>query len=450
MDISIIVPVYNEEESLKELTIWISKVMKDYRYAYEIIMVDDGSSDHSWNIISEIAQKNSNVKGISFRRNYGKSAALQKGFEMASGEVVITMDADLQDSPDEIPELYKMIKYDGYDMVSGWKKKRRDPIHKRWPSKLYNRTVRMFSGIKLHDFNCGLKAYRCDVIKSIEVYGEMHRYIPVIAKWAGFTKIGEKVIHHYPRKFGKSKFGVERYFKGYLDLLTISFISRYGRRPMHFFGLMGTFLFLAGFVIAFYLAYQRFVNHVYAMTSRPLFYFGLLAMILGTILFVGGFLGELISRNNPDRNKYILKKNHGFAKNISSPNQMKPQRETTFVEKTVSTKSAAKEQPPKEQRASKKKKSSPEIATERANPDSQKKQNPAAQKSEAVKTEPQKNETQKRQHNAAAKRGGQKTESNQQQNVEPSKKEEPKSENQRNPAPRGRKKKTDGNKLDEQ
>jgi glycosyltransferase involved in cell wall biosynthesis len=354
MDISIVVPVYNEEESLKELTIWISKVMKYYRYAYEIIMVDDGSVDNSWNVISGISQKNSNVKGVSFRRNYGKSAALQKGFELASGEVVITMDADLQDSPDEIPELYKMIKYDGYDMVSGWKKKRHDPIHKRWPSKFYNKTVRAFSGIKLHDFNCGLKAYRKDVVKSIEVYGEMHRYIPVIAKWAGFKNIGEKVVNHHARKFGKSKFGMERYFKGYLDLLTISFISRYGRRPMHFFGLIGTLLFLAGFIIAIYLAYQKIANQVYYMTTRPLFYFGLLAMILGTILFVGGFLGELISRNGSDRNRYHLKNNIGFSKSdaMITTNTTLP-KERIIIEKTAST-SKQKATPIKDKKPAKK------------------------------------------------------------------------------------------------
>lgn len=315
MDISIVVPVYNEEESLRELTASIAKVMNENRFLYEIIMVDDGSTDSSWDVINNISQKNANVKGISFRRNYGKSAALQTGFEAALGEVVITMDADLQDDPEEIPELYKMIRCEGYDMVSGWKKKRHDPIHKRWPSKFYNRTVRAVSGIKLHDFNCGLKAYRKDVVKSIEVYGEMHRYIPVIAKWAGFRKIGEKVVNHHPRKFGESKFGMERYAKGYLDLLTITFTSRYGRRPMHIFGLMGTLLFVAGLVIAIYLTYQKVVNQVYMMTSRPLFYLGLLAMVLGTILFVGGFLGELIVRNNPDRNKYLFKNNTSHASN---------------------------------------------------------------------------------------------------------------------------------------
>ena len=307
MDISIIIPVYNEADSLRELAAWILKVVIKERYDYEVIMIDDGSTDDSLRVMGDICRKNPRFKIISFQRNYGKSAALQTGFQAAQGKVVITMDADLQDSPDEIPELHKMIRSSRYDMISGWKKKRHDPIHKRLPSKLYNATVRMVSGIKLHDFNCGLKAYSKEVVKSIEVYGEMHRYIPVIAKWAGFKKIGEKVIKHYPRKFGKSKFGMERYAKGYLDLLTISFISRYGRRPMHLFGLLGSFIFLVGFAIAGYLAYEKWVNQAYMMTSRPLFFFGLLAMILGTILFVGGFLGELICRNNPDRNRYLIR-----------------------------------------------------------------------------------------------------------------------------------------------
>jgi len=307
MDISIVIPVYNEEESLRELSVWLLKVMIKERYDYEVIMIDDGSTDDSRRVINEICRKNARFKNLSFQRNYGKSAALQVGFQMAQGNVVITMDADLQDSPDEIPELYKMIMSRRYDMVSGWKKNRRDPISKRLPSKFYNFTVRLVSGIKLHDFNCGLKAYRKDLIKSIEVYGEMHRYIPVIAKWAGFKKIGEKVIKHYPRKFGKSKFGMERYIKGYLDLLTISFISRYGKRPMHLFGALGTLIFFAGFFIAGYLAYEKWINQAYMMTSRPLFYFGLLAMILGTILFVGGFLGELICRNSLDRNRYLIR-----------------------------------------------------------------------------------------------------------------------------------------------
>jgi len=307
MDISIVIPIYNEEESLHELSVWLLKVMIKERYDYEVIMIDDGSTDNTRKVMTEICRKNPRFKSLSFQRNYGKSSALQVGFQMAQGNVIITMDADLQDSPDEIPELYKMIMSRRYDMVSGWKKNRRDPIGKRLPSKFYNFTVRLVSGIKLHDFNCGLKAYSKDLIKSIEIYGEMHRYIPVIAKWAGFKKIGEKVIHHYPRKFGKSKFGMERYIKGYLDLLTISFISRYGKRPMHLFGALGTMIFLAGFIVAGYLAYEKWINQIYMMTSRPLFYFGLLAMVLGTILFVGGFLGELICRNSMERNKYIIR-----------------------------------------------------------------------------------------------------------------------------------------------
>lgn len=307
MDISVIIPIYNEDESLRELSSWIARVMKKNNYTYEIIMVDDGSSDNSWNEILKLRQRNKSIKGIRFRRNYGKSAALQTGFEMAQGDVVITMDADLQDSPDEIPELYKMIRNDGYDMVSGWKKVRHDPIQKRIPSKFYNATVRKMSGIKLHDMNCGLKAYKIDVVKNIEIYGEMHRYIPIIAKWAGFKKIGEKVVQHYARKFGKSKFGMERYMKGYLDLMTVLFVSRYGKRPMHFFGLIGTLIFIIGFIITIYLICTKYFGEIYvSMTDRPLFYFAMLAMVLGTILFVGGFLAELVCRNSPERNKYLI------------------------------------------------------------------------------------------------------------------------------------------------
>ena len=327
MDISIVIPVYNEADSLRELSAWLLKVLIKERYDYEVIMIDDGSTDDSLRVMGDICRKNPRFRTISFQRNYGKSAALQTGFQAAQGKVVITMDADLQDSPDEIPELYKMIRSSGYDMVSGWKKKRHDPIHKRLPSKFYNSTVRMVSGIKLHDFNCGLKAYSSDVIKNIEVYGEMHRYIPVIAKWAGFKKIGEKIIKHYPRKFGKSKFGMERYAKGYLDLLTISFISQYGRRPMHLFGLLGSLIFIVGFFIAGYLAYEKWVNHIYFMASRPLFFFGLLAMILGTILFVGGFLGELICRNNPDRNKYSIRNDAEKYEKIFKPNSYQQQQQ---------------------------------------------------------------------------------------------------------------------------
>ena len=307
MDLTIVVPLYNEEESLPELTSWIWKVVKD-RYESELIFIDDGSNDNSWEVIEELKNKYPFVKGVKFRRNYGKSAALNEGFARARGRVVITMDADLQDSPDEIPELYNMIEKEGYDLVSGWKKKRHDPISKTLPTKLYNWATRVVTGIRLHDFNCGLKAYKGRVVKSIEVYGEMHRYIPVMAKWAGFHYIGEKVVEHRKRKHGKTKFGLERFVNGFLDLMSITFVTRFGRKPMHLFGLLGTLLFLAGFIIAVYLAYAKFFWMEYRMTERPLFYFGLLAMILGTQLFMAGFLGELISRNAADRNKYLIEK----------------------------------------------------------------------------------------------------------------------------------------------
>ena len=307
MDLSIVVPLYNEEESLPELTSWIWKVVKD-RYECELIFIDDGSSDNSWEVVEELKGKYPFVKGVKFRRNYGKSAALNEGFARARGRVVITMDADLQDSPDEIPELYDLIEKEGYDLVSGWKKKRHDPISKTLPTKLYNWATRVVTGIRLHDFNCGLKAYKGRVVKSIEVYGEMHRYIPVMAKWAGFHNIGEKVVEHRKRKYGKTKFGLERFVNGFLDLMSITFVTRFGRKPMHLFGLLGTLLFVAGFIIAVYLAYAKFFWMEYRMTERPLFYFGLLAMILGTQLFMAGFLGELISRNAADRNKYLIEK----------------------------------------------------------------------------------------------------------------------------------------------
>jgi len=312
MNISVIIPLLNEEKSLTELTFWIDRVMKENNFSYELIYIDDGSKDDSWRVIEELSRDNSSVKGIKFRRNYGKSAALNVGFNAAMGEVIFTMDADLQDSPDEIPEMYRLISQGGYDLVSGWKKKRHDPISKTIPTKFYNWSARRMSGIKLHDFNCGLKAYKKSVVKSIEVYGEMHRYIPFLAKWAGFTKIGEKVVIHQRRKFGKSKFGLDRFYKGYLDLLTITFTSRFGKRPMHFFGLWGSLIFLAGFIIAGYLAYEKFVFQAFKMTDRPLFYFGILAMILGTQLFVAGFLGELISRNSMDRNHYLIETQMGF------------------------------------------------------------------------------------------------------------------------------------------
>jgi glycosyltransferase involved in cell wall biosynthesis len=312
MDISIVVPLLNEEESLGELTEWISRVCKKADHSYEIVFVDDGSNDNSWAVIENLIESNPDIKGIKFRRNYGKSAALNKGFDVARGDVVITMDADLQDNPDEIPGLYKMIKEEGYDLVSGWKRKRRDPLGKTLPSKFFNRTTRAISGIKLHDFNCGLKAYRNDVVKNIEVYGEMHRYIPVIAKWAGFNNIGEKVVQHQKRKYGITKFGMERIIKGYLDLLSITFISKFGKRPMHLFGTLGTLLFFIGFVIGIYLTVSKFFFDVFKMTERPLFYFGLLAMLMGTQLFVTGFLAEMISRSSADRNRYQVEKEIGI------------------------------------------------------------------------------------------------------------------------------------------
>jgi len=311
MDISIVVPLYNEEESLPHLHDWIGKVMQENKFSYEIIFVDDGSNDGSWKTVESLSLKNPGIKGIKFRRNYGKSAALNQGFVVAEGDVVVTMDADLQDSPDEIPELYKMIINEGYDMVSGWKKKRHDPLGKRIPSRFFNMITRKTSGIKLHDFNCGLKAYRHAVIKSIEVYGEMHRYIPVIVKWAGFRKIGEKVVEHQARKYGKTKFGSGRLIKGYLDLLTIIFISKFGKRPMHLFGTLGTILFIIGFGIGIYLSITKIFMSQYNMTERPLFYLGILSMILGVQLFVGGFLAEMVSRSNHDRNRYNIEKTIG-------------------------------------------------------------------------------------------------------------------------------------------
>ena len=312
MDISVIIPLYNEDESLKELNDWIIRVMLSNKFSYEIIYVDDGSSDNSWKEIEKLSAENKNVKGIKFRRNYGKSAALNRGFDAAIGDVVITMDADLQDNPDEIPELYKMIKEESFDLVSGWKKKRRDPLTKRIPSKFFNRSTRIMSGIKLHDFNCGLKAYKKNVIKSIEIHGEMHRYIPVIAKWAGFSNIGEKIVDHQKRKYGITKFGFGRFIKGYLDLISITFISKFGKRPMHLFGTLGTLIFIIGLIIAAYLAYAKFFMAEYKMTERPLFYFGLLAMMIGTQLFLTGFLAELVSRSSHDRNQYLIEKELGL------------------------------------------------------------------------------------------------------------------------------------------
>lgn len=306
MDISVVVPLYNEEESLAELVEWIAKVMNENGFSYEVLLVDDGSRDGSWKKIGQIAATNACVHGIRFRRNYGKAAALNVGFGYAKGDVVITMDADLQDSPDEIPGLYHMIRDEGFDMVSGWKKNRKDRLSKTIPTKIFNFFTRLVSGIRLHDFNCGLKAYDHRVVKAVEVYGEMHRYIPVLAKRAGFDRIGEKVVFHRERKYGKTKYGLDRFLKGFLDLISISFVTRFGQRPMHLFGLLGSLLFFAGFMIALYLAYGKIFLMEYRMTERPLFYFGLLAMILGSQLFIAGFLGEMISRNAPDRNKYLI------------------------------------------------------------------------------------------------------------------------------------------------
>lgn len=314
MDISIIIPLYNEEESLPELIAWVDRVMKENNFSYEAIMVDDGSFDNSWNVIENLARSNQSVKAIHLRRNYGKSAALYCGFKAAKGDVVITMDADLQDSPDEVPGLFKMIKEENFDLVSGWKKKRKDPLlSKNLPSKLYNGTVRYLYGIKLHDMNCGLKAYKNEVIKSIEIFGEMHRYIPVIAYKAGFRKIGEKVVAHQKRKYGITKFGLNRFMNGYLDLLTITFISKFGKRPMHFFGPLGTLMVLFGLIASVWMGIRKLYhvyNHIKAplITDNPYFYIALTTMILGTLLFLAGFLGELISRNSADRNNYLVDK----------------------------------------------------------------------------------------------------------------------------------------------
>jgi glycosyltransferase involved in cell wall biosynthesis len=311
IDISVVVPLYNEDESLPELCAWISRVMIENGYSWEVILVDDGSNDNSWEVIRSLQTSDSHIRGIRFRRNYGKSGALNVGFEACQGNVVITMDADLQDSPDEIPQLYRMIAEEGFDLVSGWKQKRFDPITKTLPTKLFNWAARKMSGIYLHDFNCGLKAYKNDVVKSIEVYGEMHRYIPVLAKWAGFKKIGEKVVQHRARKYGVTKFGWERFVNGFLDLLSITFVSRFGKRPMHLFGLIGTLSFMIGFVIAAYLTFAKFAYQAYKMTDRPIFYFGLFFMVVGTQMFLAGFLGELISRNGHDRNNYQIRERLG-------------------------------------------------------------------------------------------------------------------------------------------
>ena len=312
MDISVVVPLYNEAESLPELESWIERVMKENGFSYEIIFVNDGSTDNSWEVIKQLRDKNPAVKGVCFRRNYGKSPALNTGFERAQGEVVITMDADLQDSPDEIPELYRMITADGYDLVSGWKQKRYDPLSKTIPTKLFNATARKVSGIhNLHDFNCGLKAYRKKVVKHIEVYGDMHRYIPYLAKNAGFTKIGEKVVHHQARKYGKTKFGLDRFVNGYLDLATLWFTSRFGVKPMHFFGLLGSLMFMLGLIAVMVVGgmklYHMHAGEPYSLvTDSPYVYIALVTMILGTQLFLTGFLGELIVRNSELRNNYEI------------------------------------------------------------------------------------------------------------------------------------------------
>ncbi len=308
MDISIIVPLFNEDESLPHLAEWIDRVMEEHHFDYEVIMVDDGSKDRSWQVIEGLHEKNPRYKGVKFRRNYGKSAALNVGFGRASGDVVITMDADLQDSPDEVPELYRMIKEEGYDLVSGWKKKRYDSkLAKNIPSKFFNWTTRKMSGIKLHDFNCGLKAYRHDVVKSIEVYGEMHRYIPVIAKWAGFGNIGEKVVQHRKREFGVTKFGLNRFVNGYLDLMSIMFMSKFGKQPMHFFGLIGSMAFLLGFIAFVVVCVMRLCGHI-SLTNSVWFYVSMLFILMGTMLFLAGFLGELICRNSTTRNQYLIEK----------------------------------------------------------------------------------------------------------------------------------------------
>jgi glycosyltransferase involved in cell wall biosynthesis len=314
MDISVVVPLYNEEESLPELTAWIKSVMDQNKFSYEIILIDDGSSDDSWSVVENLKEQDANIRGIKFRRNYGKSAALNVGFEAAQGDVVITMDADLQDSPDEIPELYRRVIEEKYDLISGWKQKRYDPVTKTVPTKLFNAATRSMSGINnLHDFNCGLKAYRKDVVKNIEVYGEMHRYIPVIAKWAGFTRIGEQVVEHRARKYGTTKFGFSRFVNGFLDLLSIFFVGKFAKRPMHFFGTMGVLSFTAGIIITIWLIADKLIdiaNHARFrnVTDQPLFYIALVAIIVGFQLFLTGFVAELVSRNSPERNSYQIER----------------------------------------------------------------------------------------------------------------------------------------------
>lgn len=314
VNLSIVIPLYNEEDSLKELSTWINNVATQNNLTYELIFIDDGSTDSSWEVVSDIQTENSSVKGISFRRNYGKSAALNVGFEAAIGEVIITMDADLQDSPDEIPALYKMVKDDGYDIVSGWKKNRKDPISKTIPTKLYNAVTRKVSGIKLHDMNCGLKAYNYQVVKNIEVYGEMHRYIPLIAKWAGFQNITEKVVHHQARKYGETKFGLERFVFGFLDLFSITFMGKFGKRPMHLFGTLGSLMFLIGILFLLYIGVDKlfFTKGAKLLANRTEFYLALTSILIGTQLFLAGFLGEMLARNSPKRNSYQIKEKLNF------------------------------------------------------------------------------------------------------------------------------------------
>ena len=318
MDISVVIPLYNEAESLPELAAWIERVMADHDFTYEVIFVDDGSTDDSWKVISSLSGKNPSLRGISFRRNYGKSPALNTGFKAAQGDVVITMDADLRDSPDEIPDLYRMIMRDGYDLVSGWKRKRYDPLSKTIPTKLFNATARKVSGIKnLHDFNCGLKAYRLEVVKHIEVYGDMHRYIPYLAKNAGYTRIGEKEVHHQARKYGKTKFGLDRFVNGYLDLATLWFTGKFGAKPMHFFGLLGSLMFIIGFVAVMVVGFGKLYDMAHGnpyrlVTDSPYFFLSLTMMVLGTMLFLTGFIGELVVRNAPGRNHYEIKEEIGI------------------------------------------------------------------------------------------------------------------------------------------
>ncbi|MFA5815076.1 MAG: glycosyltransferase family 2 protein [Bacteroidales bacterium] len=311
MDLSIIIPLYNEADSLPELLQWLKRVVEKEKLSHEIILVDDGSRDESWAVIRDLSSRYTHLRGVRFQRNYGKAAALQCGFSLAEGEVVITMDADMQDSPDEIPELVKMIRIEGFDLVSGWKKKRRDPVLKRWPSKFFNFVARLNSGIKIHDFNCGLKAYRNEVVKSIEVFGDMHRYTPVLAKRSGFSRIGEKIVAHQERKYGKTKYGMGRLFTGALDLLTVSFITRFAKKPMHLFGSLGMLMMLFGAVVTAWLIgikIHDITNHIVPreITAQPLFYLALMAVIIGIQLFLTGFLAELVSRTAPDRNKYLI------------------------------------------------------------------------------------------------------------------------------------------------